>query len=136
MLTRTPQQTQQGFTLIELMIVVAVIAILAAIALPSYTKYVREARRVDGQSALHQLALAQEKFRSTNTAYTLSTSALSINTTSPDGHYSLTITAASATSFTAQAQAVTDSQKADCDPLWLRVANGVTATGPDGCWKK
>ncbi len=42
---------QSGFTLIELMIVVAIIAILAAIALPAYQSYVRESRYADLQTA-------------------------------------------------------------------------------------
>jgi type IV pilus assembly protein PilE len=58
-----------GFTLIELMIVVAVIAILAAIAFPSYQNYVRNAQRSDGMTALMGIALAQERHRANNVAY-------------------------------------------------------------------
>ncbi|MDQ7974852.1 MAG: prepilin-type N-terminal cleavage/methylation domain-containing protein, partial [Rhodocyclaceae bacterium] len=43
------RRSASGFTLIELMIVVAVIAILAAIAYPSYQEYVMRSRRVEGQ---------------------------------------------------------------------------------------
>lgn len=48
----SPSQSQGGFTLIELMIVVAVIGILAAIALPSYQESVAKSRRADAQRAL------------------------------------------------------------------------------------
>ena len=46
---------QSGFTLIELMIVVAIIAILAAIALPAYQNYTREARYADIQTLASSL---------------------------------------------------------------------------------
>lgn len=51
-----------GFTLIELMIVVAIVAILAAIAYPSYTDYVMRSRRTDAKAGLTAAAQAMEKF--------------------------------------------------------------------------
>jgi type IV pilus assembly protein PilE len=60
----------RGFTLIELMIVVAVIAILAIIAYPSYRDSVRKARRVDAKSALTDIAQMQETFFARNGSYT------------------------------------------------------------------
>nr|CDQ37512.1 Serogroup C1 [Virgibacillus halodenitrificans] len=51
----------QGFSLIELMIVLVIIGILAAIAIPSYTDYVRKAQRTDAQATLTQLAYWMER---------------------------------------------------------------------------
>lgn len=45
---------QFGFTLIELMIVVAVVGILSAIAYPSYTEYIRRGHRADARAGLLQ----------------------------------------------------------------------------------
>ena len=60
---------RRGFTLIELMIVVAVIGILAAIAYPSYQDYIRKARRIDAQSVMLDIQLLQEKYRVNNPSY-------------------------------------------------------------------
>jgi type IV pilus assembly protein PilE len=127
-----------GFTLIELMIVVAVIAILAAIAFPSYQNYVRNAQRSDGMTALMGIALAQERHRANNVAYAGSVADLAgINAQSPVGRYDLAITAANATSFSATATKRADGGIADggCSPLTFVYAAGLTTTGPAGCWR-
>ena len=58
-----------GFTLIELMIVVAVVAILAAIAYPSYQDAVRKSRRAQAKADLVELAALAERFRTANNTY-------------------------------------------------------------------
>ena len=62
-------RAQSGFTLIELMVVVAVIAIIAAIALPSYNEHVRNGRRAAALSAVGDLQLQQERWRAEHTTY-------------------------------------------------------------------
>lgn len=67
--SRPVQFAQRGFSLIELMIVVAVIGILAAIAYPSYQENVRATRRADAQGALMAFAAAMERYRTENGTY-------------------------------------------------------------------
>ncbi|MEE9437001.1 MAG: prepilin-type N-terminal cleavage/methylation domain-containing protein [Candidatus Adiutricales bacterium] len=61
---------QKGFTLIELMIVVAIIGILAAIAIPQFNSYRRKAQDSAAKSALKNLATAQENYYATENTYT------------------------------------------------------------------
>jgi type IV pilus assembly protein PilE len=58
---RTFKKWTQGFTLIELMIVVAIVGILSAVALPNYKEYVARGRRVDAQTQLLSAQLWLER---------------------------------------------------------------------------
>lgn len=59
----------KGFTLMELMIVVAIIGIIAAIAIPSYQSQIQKTRRTDAQGALTGLANAMERYFTTQNTY-------------------------------------------------------------------
>lgn len=82
---KKPQE--RGFTLIELMIVVAIIGIIAAIAYPSYMDQVQSTRRADAQGALVTFANAMERFYTQNNSYIGAdggTSTISNTLTAPD----------------------------------------------------
>ena len=57
----TSRRLQGGFTLIELMIVVAIVGILSAVAYPSYTEYVRKGHRAEARAGLLQAAQWMER---------------------------------------------------------------------------
>ena len=145
-----------GFTLLELMIVVAIVGILAAIAVPSYQKYVMQSRRTDAKNAVLDLASREERFFSVNNTYTNSAPALGYGPTSAfplavnasgQSYYNLsvpTVTTATATvaaGFTGLATP-TGSQTADStcyayqiDQLGTQTNwNGATQLAGTGCW--
>jgi type IV pilus assembly protein PilE len=98
------RRVAKGFSLIELMIVVAIIAILASLAYYNYSRYAFRTRRADGREMLMRVAAAQERFFTNTNGYVTSAAGitnappngLGLTATSTGGHY--TITAAPGTS--------------------------------------
>lgn len=142
---------QTGFTLLELMIVVAIVGFLAAIAYPSYTAYVTKSMRSVGQSALTQVASRQEQYFLDNKAYaanlTLLGYAANPITVNSDGQpggggqivYQVEIDGSTtANSFLLRGvpQGTHAVRDTDCATLTLnhRGQKGATGTAPGKCW--
>ncbi len=76
---------QKGFTLIELMIVVAILAIITTIAVPAYTGYIKTAENTEGWNNLNSLQLVLEEYYMENGTYTTDTSASGLDWTPKPG---------------------------------------------------
>ena len=134
----------RGFTLIELMIVVAIVAIIAAVALPSYFGSIRKSRRADAITAMNQIAQAQERWRANNTAYTTVLTSAGLNVSQPSsGYYVLTVPSASGTGYTATATAAgAQLNDTTCTSMTLTMAAGtlsytaVPAANSNKCWNR
>jgi len=98
------KHTQRGFTLIEMVIVVAIVGLLAAIAYPSYQNQVIKSRRTDAKSALLNLSNQMEQYRYENNSYPASIGLVLPSTVSRGGHYQLAITAVNDTRYELSAQ--------------------------------
>lgn len=133
--------TETGFSLIELMIVVAIVAILAAIAYPSYQKQVRDTHRADAKAGLTELAQFMERYYTANGRYVDSggnAPTLPFTQTPKDGSskfYNLSLSTATATAYTLQAVPINSQASDDCGTLTLSHIGqkGAGATVSE-CW--
>ena len=95
-----------GFTLVELLVVITIGAILLSIAVPTYQAQVRKSRRTEAKTALLDLASREERYMSTNNAYSNTAANLgysALPTAVGSGYYRLSIPAPVASTATAPA---------------------------------
>ena len=64
------RRSNRGFTLIEIMIVIAIIGIVLTISIPSYNEYVKKGRRAEVVALLSEQAQSLERFYTKNNVYT------------------------------------------------------------------
>jgi len=138
----------KGFTLIELMIVVAIIAILLTIALPAYNEQIRKSRRAQGKTDLTEQSQLLERMFTTDRDYSLATGSLCAGgggataNSPPTGTAWYTISAvctktgATYTAYTLTATPNGDQATDMCGTLTLNSVGAKTAVagGPTNCW--
>ena len=131
----------RGFTLIEVMIVVAIIAVIAAVAIPGYQNQIRDSRRADCLAVMAQGRQMMERFYTKN--YTYAGAVIGTDTPAKcpiDGnatYYNLAFVGApNATSFTLQATPANEQAGEACGALTINQAGQKTAAGGtvDTCW--
>jgi len=107
----SPSRTQQGYTLIEMMITVAIIGILAAVAIPAYNGYIRVGKAAEAKAGLSTIALLEEQYFAENRTYITGASAADLTAAigfqpDTDTHFTWSVApggAGIATSFVATA---------------------------------
>src|SRR5688500_4137712 len=123
---------RSGFTLMELLVVMAIVGILMAVAIPAYTSQMQRSRRSDAIASLQDIQLQQERYRADNPTYATTaqlTAAGAPLPTSP--YYTFAVTNPTATGYTLTATpgAV---QARDCRgaALTITVVAGVSTKAP------
>jgi type IV pilus assembly protein PilE len=142
-----------GFTLIELMMVIVILSVLLGIGVPSYRQYIQRANRADGTTALLRLSAAQERIFIANGTYATTAqlaaappAGLGLDGTER-GYYELAIVAGAGgitAGYTASATAIAGENQADDDDCNSFTINerGQRAAFTDGganstddCWR-
>jgi type IV pilus assembly protein PilE len=135
---KTLQGPARGFTLIELMIVVVVVALLAMVAMPSFLDSIRKGRRAEAFTAINRVQQAQERWRSSNAAFTAALTAsspagLALPATTPSGYYTIAIPGATAYSYEVTATAISGTSQAkdaDCAKLGVMLGDPAVPEAP------
>jgi len=151
---RSEHSASAGFSLVELMVAITIASVLATIAVPGYIQQIRESRRIEARFALLDLVSREERFLTTNGAYTAVPANLGYSGKFPQtiggGYYQISVcvadaapcgtsTATTGNVFLVQATPVgTQASDAQCTSFRLDSTGVQSATGTSAatCWNK
>jgi len=122
---------QKGFTLIELMIVVAIIGILAAIAIPNFMNYQCKAKQSEAKSLLGDLRTAQEAYYAEYDTYTTDLDRVGFQPKG-DTRYTIAVTE-NTTTFTATATEIGNRVSSGQTDVWTMDQEGDLNNSQNGC---
>lgn len=137
------KQYSQGFSLIELMIVVVIVAIIAAFAYPSYTRQVQSTRQSAAQGEMMSFASVLENYRAQNFSYEGADDPAILPPPANDYYNISVVVAADFRSYVINAVPIGQQVDAGAMALNQRGENCVDPTDPAACvigtdpgWKK
>jgi type IV pilus assembly protein PilE len=139
---RKAMNKSNGFSLIELLIVIVIVGVLLSISVPAYQNYIQESRRADAHAALLDIAARQERFVAQNNTYTTEISGAAGlglgRATSAEGYYNMGVAACNggtiATCYVITATGVgSQAQDSDCTTITYDSA-GTKSGATDDCW--
>jgi type IV pilus assembly protein PilE len=137
----------RGFTLIEVLIVLAVIGLLSAVAIPSYSEYARRSQRIEAQTALNEAAQFMQRFYAVNDRYDRQRDGTQVELpptlqrvpAAGAKRYDIVVAEVSPTGFTLEARPTGGMEKDRCGVL---VLNGLgqrnvrnAKSGVADCWR-
>jgi len=122
--------TEEGYTLVEMMIVVAILGIISAVAIPAYRGYVATGKEAEGKAGLSNIALLEEQYFAANRTYATTLATIGYTPENPTNYTWKVVAGGSgiATSFTATA----DGSAKGLPKFTIDEANNKTKDGAAG----
>jgi type IV pilus assembly protein PilE len=129
------KRTQQGFSLIEVMVAIAIIGILSAVALPAYSDYVIRARLTEAFTSLGGAQPAAEQFWANTRTYAGFNAASNFPASTDNFDYALSSATASAYVITATGKGKTAGYSYTVDQNGARATTATPSWGvSSNCW--